>query len=178
MTTRRFPALCAAVLVGAWALPATSFAQGGLIIYPKAGQSQEQQNKDQGECHVWAVQQTGFDPANPPPPPAMGGTASSAGEPAQGGLVRGAARGAVVGGVVGAIAGDTKKGLAIGAASGGLVGGMRRSDQRARQQHDQREYERQQQAQRAQYDAQMAQQRDTYHRAVKAWLAARDYTVQ
>lgn len=33
-----------------------------LFIYPKNGQSIEQQSKDQYECHRWAAQQTGFDP--------------------------------------------------------------------------------------------------------------------
>ena len=32
------------------------------IIYPSKGQTPEQQNKDQGECYVWAKQQTGVDP--------------------------------------------------------------------------------------------------------------------
>ncbi len=33
-----------------------------LIIYPKNGQSKEQQSADQFECHNWAKGQTGFDP--------------------------------------------------------------------------------------------------------------------
>lgn len=33
-----------------------------MFVYPKNGQSQEQQAKDQYECHAWAVSQTGFDP--------------------------------------------------------------------------------------------------------------------
>jgi hypothetical protein len=33
-----------------------------LIVYPKNGQSQEQQGKDKYECHRWAAGQTGFDP--------------------------------------------------------------------------------------------------------------------
>jgi hypothetical protein len=37
-------------------------AQGDLIIYPKNGQSKEQQAADQFECHNWAKGQTGFDP--------------------------------------------------------------------------------------------------------------------
>ena len=36
-----------------------------LIVYPKNGQSQEQQGKDKFECHRWAVGQTGFDPTQP-----------------------------------------------------------------------------------------------------------------
>jgi hypothetical protein len=37
-------------------------AQSDLIIYPKNGQSKEQQSADQFECHNWAKGQTGFDP--------------------------------------------------------------------------------------------------------------------
>lgn len=33
-----------------------------LFVYPKNGQSAEQQEKDRYECHRWAVDQTGFDP--------------------------------------------------------------------------------------------------------------------
>jgi hypothetical protein len=36
-----------------------------LIIYPKNGQSKEQQSADQYECHTWAKGQTGFDPTQP-----------------------------------------------------------------------------------------------------------------
>lgn len=32
-------------------------------VYPKKGQSAEQQEKDRYECHRWAVGQTGFDPS-------------------------------------------------------------------------------------------------------------------
>ncbi len=36
-----------------------------LIVYPKNGQSKEQQSADQYECHSWAKGQTGFDPTLP-----------------------------------------------------------------------------------------------------------------
>jgi hypothetical protein len=48
-------------------------AQQDLIIYPKNGQSKEQQAADQFECHTWAKGQTGFDPTQP-----GGGTPGSA----------------------------------------------------------------------------------------------------
>lgn len=34
-------------------------------VYPKKGQSADQQAKDRYECHRWAVDQTGFDPSQP-----------------------------------------------------------------------------------------------------------------
>jgi hypothetical protein len=40
-------------------------AQQDLIIYPKNGQSKDQQAADQFECHNWAKGQTGFDPTQP-----------------------------------------------------------------------------------------------------------------
>jgi hypothetical protein len=39
--------------------------QTDLIIYPKDGQSKEQQAADRFECHTWAKGQTGFDPTQP-----------------------------------------------------------------------------------------------------------------
>jgi hypothetical protein len=44
---------------------APSAPQMDLIIYPKNGQSKEQQAADQYECHTWAKGQTGFDPTQP-----------------------------------------------------------------------------------------------------------------
>lgn len=42
-------------------------------FYPTKGQTPQQEQSDKGQCYAWAVQQTGFDPANPqvasPPPP-------------------------------------------------------------------------------------------------------------
>ena len=71
-------------------VPKAGWAQG-LMIYPSKGQSQKQQSQDRYECHIWAVQQTGYDPSNPqmaqsnvaaaPPPPRA--------EAPQGGLWRG-----------------------------------------------------------------------------------------
>jgi hypothetical protein len=48
-----------------------------LFVYPKNGQSSQQQDKDRYECHRWAVDQSGFDPT------ASGGGAPSDQVPAQ-----------------------------------------------------------------------------------------------
>ncbi|OPY85952.1 MAG: hypothetical protein A4E72_01789 [Syntrophus sp. PtaU1.Bin208] len=37
-----------------------------LFIYPRLGQSEQQQADDRYQCHRWAVEQTGFDPTQPP----------------------------------------------------------------------------------------------------------------
>jgi hypothetical protein len=55
-----------------------------VFAYPKKGQSQEQFEKDQFECHKWAKGQTGVDPTQPQP-------SASAPPPQRGGAVRGAA---------------------------------------------------------------------------------------
>ncbi len=132
-----------------------------MFIFPQKGQDQAQQDADRGACHVWAVNQTGFDPtlASTTPP--------SSREAPQGGLVRGGARGAAAGAVIGAIAGNAGRGAAMGAAGGGLIGGMRRSDQARRQQQGSRNWQAQQDAQRA-----------NYRRALTACLEGKGYTVR
>ena len=76
------------------------------FVYPAKGQTPEQQKSDEAACYTWAVQQTGFDPAKPPPqqPAAKPPTTAT-------GVTRGAVRGAVVGEVVG---GDAGTGAAVG----------------------------------------------------------------
>jgi hypothetical protein len=132
-----------------------------LFIFPQQGQDQAQQDQDRGACHVWAVNQTGFDPslASTTPPPSQ--------EARQGGLLRGGARGAALGAAVGAIGGDAGRGAAMGAAGGGLIGGMRRSDQAMRQQQEARNWQAQQDAQRA-----------DFRRALTACLEGKGYTVR
>jgi hypothetical protein len=138
-----------------------------MFIYPNKGQSQKQLEQDKFACHEWAVQQSGFDPANPQvgqtaPPPAM----HSAG----GGVLRGGARGAAIGAVGGAIAGDAGKGAAIGAATGGLFGGMRQRAERRREAEVQAGWSTQQ----AMTSSSL---RQAYDRAMKACLSGRGYTV-
>jgi hypothetical protein len=36
-----------------------------IFVYPKNGQSEQQQATDRYECHSWAVEKTGFDPTRP-----------------------------------------------------------------------------------------------------------------
>ena len=95
-------------------------------VYPAAGQSQEQTEKDKYECYSWAKNETGFDPMKLPtasePPPTQ--------QPKKGGAGRGLLGGAAAGAVIGEIASDDAgKGAAIGAIAGGLFGGMRRNEQ-------------------------------------------------
>lgn len=128
------------------------------IYYPAKGQSSQQQNRDQNECHGWARQTTGIDPAALAQPQAQGpsGPAVGGGE-----RVAGAARGAILGEVLGGHGGE-------GAVAGAMVGGARaRRNQAAQQQAVQ------QQAQSAH-----ASQISTYNRAVGACMDGRGYTVR
>jgi hypothetical protein len=137
------------------ALPAPAAAQQ-IYAYPTKGQSADQQARDQQECSGWAIQQTGYNPAYPPP--------ASGSQPVAGGMLRGAAGGAAIGAVGGAIGGDAGKGAAIGAGAGALFGGIR--------QHERNRSQAQQQAQYSQ------QAYDAYRRAMSACLQGRGYSVQ
>lgn len=148
------------------------------IVYPAKGQSAARQNADEAECHGWARQSTGIDPAAvaqtplpaapPPPPPA----------PAVGGGQRfaGAARGAVGGAIIGEIVhDDAGKGAAVGAVAGTMVGGAKaRQQQQAQQQQAQAQAQQQQ----AQAQAQQQQQLDTFNRAMGACMEGRGYIIK
>jgi hypothetical protein len=130
------------------------------IVYPAKGQTVQQQQRDEGDCHVWAKQNTGIDPAvvaQQPPP--QQSSSWGGGERAGGAL-----RGALGGAAIGAIAGDTGEGAAIGAVAGTMLGGRR-----ARQNAAARD-----QAAVSQSQAQI----DTYYRAYGACLEGRGYTIK
>ena len=148
--------------VGVLVLGLASTASGqSLIFYPSKGQSTQQEQKDEGECHVWAKQKTGVNPAevaSGPPPQAQG--------PAGGGgqRVRSAAVGAAGGAAIGAIAGDAGKGAGIGAVAGTMAGGRQARLSRAQQQ---------QQAAQGQ-SSQIA----SYNKAISACMEGRGYVVK
>jgi Glycine zipper len=157
-----------AVLVcGATYLSSLTLATAQPYIYPNQGQSPQQEQFDKGQCYSWAVQQTGFDPANPQvgmaPPPGM--------QAPQGGMFRGAAGGAAMGAIGGAIGGDAGEGAAIGAAVGALFGAMRRA-------RYMREEEQMQQSYAMQQQSALSQGRSNYERAFSACMAGRGYTVR
>jgi hypothetical protein len=132
------------------------------FVYPAKGQTPSQQQKDEYECHQWAVNQTGVDPSKPPaqaaaapkPPTTATGTTPGAG-------VRGAARGAIVGDIVGGDAG-------AGAAAGAVAARGQSRRQNAAQQS---------QAAQQQKQAQSSQQA-AYGKARAACLEGRGYTVK
>lgn len=137
-----------------------------VYTYPNRGQSPQQQQVDQGQCYAWAVQQSGFDPANPQvaggPPPAVGAP--------QGGLFRGAAGGAALGAIGGAIGGNAGKGAAIGSATGAVFGGMRRRRWMEQEEFQQSSYLQQQQNE-------LSQGRSNFNQAFGVCMTGRGYTV-
>ena len=146
---------------------AASAQSGQMFLYPKNGQSQQQQDKDRYECHTWAVQQTGFDPSQTYPGN-PGALDPQPYRPSQPHVLKGAGRGAALGVVGGAIAGNAGKGAAAGAAMGGMAGGFKRLDERRSQGAAQ-----QQQAQ-----SQASQKAAGYQRAMAACLDGRGYSVK
>jgi|WetSurMetagenome_2_1015567.scaffolds.fasta_scaffold60999_2 hypothetical protein len=135
-------------------VPVASVAQ---TVSPAKGQDSAQQSRDISECSAQATQQTGFNPAAPPPPQAS----ASPQVAGSGSRARGAAAGAMIGGATGNDAG-------AGAAAGAVAGGVsQRSKSRgtARQQNEA-----------------TAQQQQTgqaaYTQAKNACLTSRGYTVK
>ena len=168
-----------ALVLGAamlWSIP--TLAAGQPYIYPGKGQTPQQEESDKGQCYGWAVQQSGFDPANPrvaaaPPPPSYYPQPQAP----RGGMFRGAFGGAALGAVGGAIGGDAGKGAAIGAGVGGLFGMMRRHRFMEEEQQMQQQQMQQQQSYSTQQQNSLAQGRGNYDRAFSACMTARGYTV-
>ena len=142
----------------------TSIATGlGLYIFPSNDQTQEQQDGDEIACYKWAMEQTGYDPINPPQ---IQAEQTQTGP--DGSAVRGAARGAAAGAAIGAIAGDAGQGAAIGAVAGGLGG------RRARAANQQA----QQQQATAQAEAKEAELENNFKKAFSACMEGKGYTVK
>lgn len=143
-------------------LTGVAWSQSEMMVYPKEGQSKEQQEKDNFQCYGWAKGESGFDPMAPPtattPPPQQ--------QARRGGAGRGALRGAAVGGIV-----DGSDGAKKGAAAGAVVGGVRRRDQQVQQQQEQQQWEQQQ-------GQQYQQNRDRYNRAYAVCMEGRGYSVR
>ena len=139
----------------------------GLVVYPSNNQAASQVAKDEGECHSWARQNTGIDPANPmagvqvqqaAPPPGGGASAG-----------RGAVRGAAAAGVIGNIADeDAGEYAAVGALIGSVRGARAKQAQNAQAQ---------QQSQ-AQTQAIAQERMGQFTKAFGACMEARSYTVK
>lgn len=130
------------------------------FVYPAKGQSAQQQKKDEAECYSWAVQQSGFDPAKPPPPQQTAQPPTTATGTTPGAGVGGAARGALVGAMVG----DAGAGAAAGAVAARAQ--SRKQNAAAAQQQSQ------------QQQAALQQQQTAFGKARAACLEGRGYSVK
>jgi outer membrane lipoprotein SlyB len=142
----------------------TSFAKSlGMYVFPAKNQDQATQDKDDGDCYKWAVEQSGVDPVNPPKVEAAPVETGPDGT-----AVRGAARGAAAGVAIGAIAGDAGKGAAIGAVAGGMAG------RRAKRAGDAKQQQANEKAAADQNKAVI----DSFKKAFTACLEGKGYTVK
>lgn len=136
-------------------------------IYPAKGQSAEQQQKDRYECHVWAAEQTGFDPSRSaetlPLPPVEHGAEKNVG----GNLIGGAAIGTAIGAITGK---NIAESAAVGAGANVLRSQLK---SKRNQKKAQTTYE----ADLARNQAYAATKRADYDRARGACLTGRGYTV-
>lgn len=135
-----------------------------LMVYPKQGQSAQQQAQDKAECYSWAQQQLGYDPQTLLNQSQQAGTAAS--QSGTGTAARSAGRGAAVGAIGGAIGGDAGKGAAIGAGVGGAAGAHRRN-----------QAERQQEQAQQQSNAQIQQKMANFNKAQATCLSGKGYSV-
>jgi hypothetical protein len=155
--------LLSALALAAGALHAQSTGRGptGQMLYPAKGQSPQQAERDKFECHEWAKQQSGFDPAAMQAPPQQAGAKPSY---STGGMVAGAAGGAAIAEIADK---DAGKGAAVGLLGAGL-----------RQQMQQHKQLTAQQQQALQQQAAVAQKRQTYDRGFAACMEARGYIIK
>ena len=154
-----------------YVVPAQPVAQTQIIVYPAQGQPPQQLDKDRYECHLWAVQQTGFDPSRPGTPSDQRVVVQPANPPGSGTAV-----GAIAGAILGAaIAGPRAAGagLVLGGVTGAAVGAS--SDAAAQQQARAEQQAYNQSYAQGQASAQASA--SNYRRAISACLTARGYTI-
>ncbi len=126
-------------------------------VTPSKGQSAAQQQADETECSNTAIQQSGYNPANPP----AAATAQTAPVTGSGTRARGAAAGAAVGAVGGNDVGNA-------AAKGAVVGGVAQRNRNRKAASDQNQASAQQQQAGA----------SAYWNARQTCLTGRGYSVQ
>jgi hypothetical protein len=138
-----------------------------VIVYPAQGQSPQQLDRDRYDCHVWAVQQSGFDPSQPGVPAGARVVVQPANPPGTGTAV-----GAIAGAILGAaIAGprNAGAGLVLGGVTGAAIGSSSDAANQAQANAVQRQYN-------MSY-AQAQAGATNYRRAISACLMGRGYTI-
>jgi Ser/Thr protein kinase RdoA (MazF antagonist) len=143
-----------------------------LFFYPNQGQSEEQQDRDQYECYLWATQQTGFDPSNPNLAPHH--RVEFVHEPAsRHGTALGAAAGAVIGAAVTSRS-NPAKGAVVGAVAGAMLGAASDASREEEARRRQQQYDQET----ADRYAESEIKANNYRRAQEACLEGRGYTVR
>lgn len=143
-----------------------------VFFYPLRNQTEQQQDRDQYQCYLWAKKQTGFDPSAPelaphqrvrvvPDPEAGSDTAASA--------VAGAIIGSMIGGHH-----DGVDGAIAGAMAGAMIGANADAARQQQAEQLQHYYDRQTAQQRVMLERQAA----NYRRALTACLEGRGYSVR
>jgi len=143
------------------ALLSASVAGAEPVAYPTKGQSSDQQNRDEYECHAWAQKETGVDPvalAEQATKPSSSGSKSGLGS---------GASGAGLGAIRGAADGDAGAGALHGAGMGRLISVIR----------SRRQMEKQQDATSTQ-NADLRAQLDKYDSSYSTCLTGRGYSVK
>lgn len=141
-----------------------SIAKGlGLFVFPSNGQDKEAQEKDEFDCYKWAMDETGYNPINPPEI-----QAEQVEQGPDGGAVMGSAKGAAAGAAIGAIAGDAGKGAAIGATAGAIRGRRVSQYNKAKQQQQNDE----------EAKAKEEEMLNNFKKAFTACMTGKGYTVQ
>ncbi len=143
-----------------------------VYFYPLRDQSEQQQDRDQYQCYLWARKQTGFDPSAPelaphqrvevvPDPEAGSDTVASA------------LAGAIIGSMIGGHH-DGVDGAVTGAMAGAMIGASADASRQQQAQHMQAYYDRLSAQQREMLERQAA----NYRRALTACLEGRGYSVR
>lgn len=146
------------------------FAQG-MYVFPRNGQTMEQQSSDTGNCRQWAMRETGVDPAYVQGQLAMMQNQMGGQNPDMP-VVRSGLRNAGMGAMLGGIHNNMDPGAGRGATMGVAYGAVKGVEQR-------REMQKQAEAQQAQAQMQRVQaSADSYARAYSVCMDAKGYSVK
>jgi hypothetical protein len=149
--------------------PGRAVAATQVFVYPSHAQSAQQLDRDRYECHLWAVEQTRFDPSQQALAPHQRTEVVAmppAGSEAAAGAIAGAAIGAIVSRPSHAAAGAI-----VGAVIGGLTGASAEAERSNRAEELGRLSD-------EKASAQLERQSNDYRRALSACLEGRGYTVK
>ncbi len=172
-------AIAAQALAQTTATPAPTLAASmKMTVFPAKGQNATVQSQDEAACYTWSKQQTGYDPATPPPTAVAQKVAPPPAQPT-GARAKGAVRGAAAGAVVGEIAdNDADKGAATGAAVGVVASGARNRAAKREQEAQAAAANQQAQAAADQQNAANAQALANFKKGMGACLEGKGYVVK